>query len=97
MKSIAVPEKHAASLRAKQLDMVRRITFIMVLANIVNAGIVVICFHATTASDLLYVWSAAVLAASTVLSAPSSSIRMTWTRWRRVRKMRSTILRALHF
>jgi diguanylate cyclase (GGDEF)-like protein len=66
MKSIAVPEKHAASLRAKQLDMVRRITFIMVLANIVNAGIVVICFHATTASDLLYVWSAAVLAASTV-------------------------------
>ena len=66
MKSIAVPEKHAASLRAKQLDMVRRITFIMVLANIVNAGIVVICFHATTASDLLYIWSAAVLAASTV-------------------------------
>ncbi|MEZ5986180.1 MAG: EAL domain-containing protein [Hyphomonas sp.] len=66
MKSIAVPEKHAASLRAKQLDMVRRITLIMVLANIVNAGIVVICFHATTASDLLYIWSAAVLAASTV-------------------------------
>ncbi len=66
MKSIAVPEKHAASLRAKQLDMVRRITLIMVLANLVNAGIVVICFHATTASDLLYIWSAAVLAASTV-------------------------------
>ena len=66
MKSIAVPEKHAASLRVKQLDMVRRITFIMIMANLLNAGIVTICFHGTAASDLLYIWGAAVLLANSV-------------------------------
>jgi len=66
MKSIAVPEKHAASLRVKQLDMVRRITFIMIMANLLNAGIVTICFHGTAASDLLYIWGAAILLANSV-------------------------------
>jgi diguanylate cyclase (GGDEF)-like protein len=66
MKSIAVPEKHAASLRVKQLDMVRRITFIMIMANLLNAGIVTICFHGSAASDLLYIWGAAVLLANSV-------------------------------
>ena len=66
VKSIAVPEKHAASLRARQLDMVRRITFVMILANLLNAGIVVICFLGTASSDLLYIWGAAILVSSTV-------------------------------
>jgi diguanylate cyclase (GGDEF)-like protein len=66
LKSIAVPEKHAASLRARQLDMVRRITFMMILANLLNAGIVVFCFLGTASSDFLYIWGAAILASSTV-------------------------------
>ncbi len=46
--------------------MVRRITFVMILANLMNACIVVICFHGTAASDLLYVWGAAILVSSMV-------------------------------
>jgi diguanylate cyclase (GGDEF)-like protein len=66
MQSIAVPEKHSGSLRARQLGMVRRITFVMILANLMNACILVICFQGTVASDLLYVWGAAVLIAGGV-------------------------------
>ena len=56
LKSIAVPEKHAGSLRVRQLDMVRRITFVMILANLLNAGIVMFCFLGTASSDFLYIW-----------------------------------------
>ena len=66
MDSIAVPEKHAASLRAKQLDMVRRLTFTLVLANVLNAAIVMISFHHTPAANLLYMWCAGILAAGIV-------------------------------
>ncbi|MAU66389.1 MAG: GGDEF-domain containing protein [Hyphomonas sp.] len=66
MKRAAVPDKHSASLRARQLDMVRRVTFVMILANLLNASIVVICFQGTVASDLLYVWGAAILVSSMV-------------------------------
>lgn len=66
MKRIAVPEKHAASLRARQLDMVRRMTFIMVLANVLNAGIVLISFSDTTASSVLFIWGAGILASCCV-------------------------------
>lgn len=61
MKSAVVPEKHAASLRVKQLDVVRRMTFIMVLANVLNAGIVVFSFKDGAVSTQLYVWGAAIL------------------------------------
>lgn len=64
--SIAVPEKHAASLRAKQLDMVRRLTYTLVLANVLNAAIVIVSFHNTPSSGLLYMWGAGILASSIV-------------------------------
>lgn len=64
--SDAVPEKHVAGLRAKQLDMVRRMTFIIVLANLLNAGALLICFRHTAAGSLLYIWGAAILASSLV-------------------------------
>ena len=64
MKSASVPEKHAGTLRAKQLELTRRMTFIMVLANVLNAGIVVMSFYETAAHALLLSWAATILGAS---------------------------------
>jgi len=60
-KSVPVPEKYADSLRAKQFDMAHRMTLIMVLANVLNAGIVVLTFQRTAAEALLFMWGGAML------------------------------------
>ena len=64
IKDVPVPEKHAGSLRAKQIEMVRRMTTVLVLTNLLNAAVVLLSFRNTAADTLLYIWACAIAAAS---------------------------------
>ena len=46
--------------------MVRLITLIMVLANVLNAGILIISFLGTSAANMLLIWGAGILSACCV-------------------------------
>lgn len=57
---LKVPEKYAGTLRAKQLDMVGRVTVILVLANLINAAVILFSFADTGARNLLIAWGACI-------------------------------------
>ena len=63
IKDVPVPEKHAGTLRTKQLELVRRMTFIMVLTNLLNATVVLLSFRNTPVDSLLHIWGAAIVVA----------------------------------
>jgi len=56
LKAVAVPEKYRASLRDKQLDTVSNMVFVMMLANLVNAAVVLQSFKTSFASNMLAIW-----------------------------------------
>ncbi len=56
IKDVQVPEKHLGSLRAKQLETVGKMTIVMVLANLLNAAVVMLSFHQTAVDNLLTIW-----------------------------------------
>ncbi len=58
---LKVSEKHAGSLRAKQLNMVSKMTVVMVLANLINAAVVMFSFSNTAARSILVVWGLCIL------------------------------------
>ncbi|MEZ5954066.1 MAG: EAL domain-containing protein [Hyphomonas sp.] len=64
IKDVPVPEKHAGSLRAKQLEMVRKMTAVLVLTNLLNTAVVLFSFRNTAADTLLYIWGACSVSAS---------------------------------
>ncbi len=64
VRDIPVPEKYLPGLRAKQLEMVGNMTVVMVLANLLNAAVIMISFRETVADRLLSVWGFAVILVS---------------------------------
>ena len=67
VKSIDVPEDQAASIRARQLETAGRLTPVMVLANLVNASVVIVSFWHSPAIRLLGLWAALLFVASAIL------------------------------
>ncbi len=66
IKDVQVPEKYAGTLRTKQLEMVQRMTFVMVVANLLNAAVVMLSFRGTAVDSLLYIWGFAIVMASAI-------------------------------
>lgn len=60
IKDAQVPEKHQGSLRAKQLETVGKMTIVMVLANLLNAAVVMLSFRETAVDNLLTIWGFAI-------------------------------------
>ena len=58
VQSIDVPDDQAASIRARQLETAGRLTPVMVLANLVNASVVIVSFWHSPAIRLLGLWTA---------------------------------------
>ncbi len=56
IKDVQVPEKHLGTLRAKQLETVGKMTIVMVLANLLNAAVVMLSFRQTAVDNLLIIW-----------------------------------------
>ena len=56
VKAVPVPEKHSGRLRARQLDMVGNMTIVLMLANLLNAAIVMMSFRASDSTGLLSIW-----------------------------------------
>lgn len=67
MKPVDVPEEEAADIRAKQLETAGRLTPVMILANLVNATVVLISFWGSPAIRLLSLWAGLLFAASAIL------------------------------
>jgi len=59
-KAIRVPEAHQDSLREKQLETVAGITLVIVLANLLNAAIILLSFKHAAVGPLLNIWAASV-------------------------------------
>ena len=59
-KTAIVPEKHQDSLREKQLETVASITLVIVLANLLNAAIILLSFNHAAVGPLLNIWAASV-------------------------------------
>lgn len=59
-RTAAIPEKHQDSLREKQLETVSSIMLVIVLANLLNAVIILLSFQHATMGNLLHIWAAAV-------------------------------------
>ena len=60
VRTVRVPEKHQDSLREKQLETIAGITLVIVLANLLNAAIILLSFQHAAAGQLLNIWAAAV-------------------------------------
>lgn len=56
IKDVPIPEKHASTLRAKQLDMVGKMAIVMVLANLVNCAVILMAFSDSSADKMLVIW-----------------------------------------
>ena len=67
VKSIDIPEDQAANIRARQLETAGRMTPVMVLANLVNASVVIVSFWHSPAIRLLGLWGALLFLASIIL------------------------------
>jgi diguanylate cyclase (GGDEF)-like protein len=65
-RSTAIPEKHLASLRAKQLETVGSIMLVIMLANVLNAAVVLQSFQHKMVGNLLLLWGAALVLFSVV-------------------------------
>ncbi len=61
VKDVPIPEKHAGTLRAKQLDMVGKMAIIMVLSNLVNCAIILMAFSDSSADKMLVIWGFSVV------------------------------------
>lgn len=57
---VTIPEKHQESLREKQLETVASITLVIVLANLLNAAIILLSFQHATVGNLLNIWAACI-------------------------------------
>jgi len=67
VKPVDIPEDQAASIRARQLETAGRLTPVMVLANLVNASVVLVSFWHSPAIRLLGLWGALLFVASAIL------------------------------
>jgi diguanylate cyclase (GGDEF)-like protein len=56
VKAVPVPEKHSGHLRARQLHMVGNMTVVLMLANLLNAAIVMMSFRASDSTGMLSIW-----------------------------------------
>jgi diguanylate cyclase (GGDEF)-like protein len=65
-KKIAIPEKHLASLRQKQLETIGDIMLVITLANLLNAAVIMLSFSHKIVGNLLHIWGATVVAFSIV-------------------------------
>lgn len=59
-KAAKVPEKHLEALRQKQLETLSSIMLVIVLANLLNAAIILLTFRGAAMGLLLDIWAAAV-------------------------------------
>lgn len=55
-----IPDKHKEALREKQLETVSSIILVIVLANLLNAAIILLTFQKSVVGNLLNIWAAAV-------------------------------------
>lgn len=67
VKGSDVPEEEAANIRAKQLEAVSRLAPVIMMANLINAAVVVMSFWNTPAIRLLGMWSFTLLISAIVL------------------------------
>lgn len=61
LRDVPVPEKYRASLRAKQLDTVSNMIFVMLLANLLNVAVVLQVFRGSAAGLLLGIWGISII------------------------------------
>jgi diguanylate cyclase (GGDEF)-like protein len=66
VRELPVPEKHAGQLRARQLEMVGKMSVVLVLANLLNGAIVMMSFNDSAAGNMLAIWGFALVFASGV-------------------------------
>lgn len=56
VKAVPVPEKHSGHLRARQLHMAGNMTIVLMLANLLNAAVVMMSFRASDSTGILAIW-----------------------------------------
>lgn len=61
VKAVPVPEKYSGRLRARQLQMVGNMTIILMLANLLNAAVIMMSFRGTDSTGMLALWGLCVV------------------------------------
>jgi diguanylate cyclase (GGDEF)-like protein len=56
IREVAVPDKHLEGLRTKQLDAVRNMTVVVLLANLLNVAVVLLSFSGSSVGGILSIW-----------------------------------------
>ncbi len=56
IREIAVPGKHLEGLRRQQLDAVRNMTVVVLLANLLNVAVVLLSFSGSSVGGILSIW-----------------------------------------
>jgi diguanylate cyclase (GGDEF)-like protein len=92
-KPATIPEKHQESLREKQLETVASITLVIVLANLLNAAIILLSFQHAAVGNLLNIWAAAVAFFSMVILGRSVYVRRFRRKARNVTKELDAVTR----
>jgi diguanylate cyclase (GGDEF)-like protein len=63
-KAAVIPDKHLSSLQTKQLESFRSIMMVIMLANLLNAAVVLLTFRESMMGNLLWLWGGCVAAFS---------------------------------
>ncbi len=57
IREVAIPDKHLEGLRQKQLDAVRNMTVVVLLANLLNVAVVLQSFSGSSVGSILSIWA----------------------------------------
>ena len=73
-RAAVIPDKHLSSLQTKQLESYRSIVMVIVLANLLNAAVILLTFRESMVGNLLWLWGGCV-AAFSVYALAQNAIR----------------------